>query len=63
MLCKSCGSKNQKAFDTETSVYRTEFAHANTPPVLIFPKLLICLDCGFIEGQLSESESTDLNKP
>jgi hypothetical protein len=56
MQCKTCGSNNQAEFGAEISVHFPVLKNLDQPPVLVFPKLLICLDCGFVEFTLSESE-------
>ena len=43
MSCKSCESESQKEFRTEIAIH---LADRNKPLVFIFPKLLVCLNCG-----------------
>jgi hypothetical protein len=43
MACKSCGSENQEEFRTEIAIHLPD---RNQPLVLIFPTLLVCLNCG-----------------
>ena len=56
MQCKSCGSHNQTEFNAEINVHFPGLKNVDKPAVLVFPKLLLCLDCGFTEFTLSESE-------
>jgi hypothetical protein len=56
MQCKSCGSHNQTEFNAEINVHFPGLKNVDRPAVLVFPKLLLCLDCGFTEFTLSESE-------
>ena len=43
MACKLCGSENQEQFRTVTAIHLPDL---NNPLVLIFPDLLVCLNCG-----------------
>jgi predicted nucleic-acid-binding Zn-ribbon protein len=56
MQCKSCGSHNQTEFNAEINVHFPGLKNVDKTAVLVFPKLLLCLDCGFTEFTLSESE-------
>jgi len=56
MPCKSCRSENQKTFDSEINVHFRGIDNLTKPTVWAFPKLIICLDCGFAECEIRESE-------
>jgi hypothetical protein len=56
MTCKSCSSENQRRFDSEVLVHFSGMKNLNTPPVFVFPKLLVCLDCGFAEFAVPQSQ-------
>jgi hypothetical protein len=56
MQCKVCGSRNQTEFNAEINVHFPGLKNVDKPAVLVFPKLLLCLDCGFTEFTLSETE-------
>jgi hypothetical protein len=56
MHCKTCGSDNQTEFDAEINIHFSGAKNLDTPAVLAFPKLLICLNCGFTECILRENE-------
>jgi len=56
MLCKSCGSDNQKPFNGEMAIHFTGLENLDKPVVWVFPKLLICMDCGTAEFALPEAD-------
>lgn len=56
MACKSCGSDSQSEFGAEINIHIPRLKAVDTPAVLVFPKLVVCLHCGFTEFTLLESE-------
>jgi hypothetical protein len=62
MSCTSCGSEHQKEFASEISVHLPGMQNVNEPTVIVFPKLLICMKCGFMESKMAESELRLLRK-
>ena len=56
MACKGCGSENQKVFGGEVAIHFPGLASLEEPIVWTFPKLLICLQCGFTEFTVPERE-------
>jgi hypothetical protein len=56
MKCKSCSSENQRRFNSEINVHLPGLKNLDRPPVFVFPKLLVCLDCGFAEFAIPEAE-------
>ncbi len=56
MTCKSCSSENQRKFSSEIIVHFAGLKNLDTPPVFVFPELLVCLDCGFTEFAIPEAE-------
>lgn len=62
MACNSCGSENQQQFPSEMVIHLPGLKNVNKPPVLAFPNLRICMDCGstklaipeFVVRQLGE---------
>jgi hypothetical protein len=49
MPCVSCGSRNKAEFPAEVNIHCPAVANpvGGQPGMLVFPKLLVCLDCGF----------------
>jgi hypothetical protein len=47
MSCLLCASANQGEFGTEILVHFPGLKNLDTPPVWVFPKLPVFLNCGF----------------
>jgi predicted nucleic-acid-binding Zn-ribbon protein len=62
MTCKSCGSENPVEFAAEMNLHFLRPKSAVKASVLLFPRLMICLNCGFSEFKVSESELHLLDK-
>jgi len=61
MPCKQCGSENLKRWNSELGVHKGGAGDRLTEPlVVLFPKLRICLTCGFAEFRLHPSELAQL---
>jgi hypothetical protein len=56
MSCASCTSCNQAEFTAEINIHVLGLKNLDKPSVLVFPKLLICLDCGFSRFTTPETE-------
>ena len=56
MACRSCESKNQTQFDSEINIHFPGLKNLDKSAVLIFRKLVVCLDCGFTQFTLPETE-------
>jgi hypothetical protein len=64
MACNSCGSVNQGKFRSEVDIHFPGLRNVKKSPVLVYPELLLCLDCGKAEftvpkDQLSLLAQTD----
>jgi hypothetical protein len=55
MQCKSCESQHQTEFDAEINIHLPGKTGMDKPAVLVYPKLLVCLDCGFTECKVTEA--------
>jgi hypothetical protein len=49
MACTLCASDNQAKFTAEMNIHSTGLRNLDKPSVWVFPELLICLDCGFLQ--------------
>ena len=56
MLCLTCHSANTLDYPSEINIHFPGMQGLNIPTVLVFPKLLVCLDCGFVEFEIPERE-------
>jgi hypothetical protein len=56
MRCKSCSSESQQEFRAEMIVHFPGLDGLDKPIVWVFPKLLACMNCGFTEFAIPETE-------
>ena len=63
MSCPSCGSANDAKFAAEIILHFHGFENVNKPGVWLFPKLLVCLDCGFSRFTVPKTELLSLAAP
>ena len=56
MSCPSCASGRQAEFVAEVNLHFRGLENLDKPGILVFPKVLICMDCGFSQFSTSESE-------
>ena len=56
MACRSCGSDRQTEFGAEINIHFPGWKGLDEPAVLVFPKLLVCLDCGLTQFTFPETE-------
>ena len=62
MACKSCKSDNQREFGAEINIHFPGREALDKPAVFVFPKLLLCLRCGFTEFTITEAELNRLGE-
>lgn len=62
LSCESCHSDNNVVdFRSELCLHMPkENGPENKPAVFVFPKLLVCLKCGRIQGNISVEELQEL---
>jgi len=56
MACKGCHSDKQSAFNGEIAIHFCGLEGLNKSIVWVFPKLVVCLHCGFAEFAVPERE-------
>jgi hypothetical protein len=61
-MCKSCESENQVTFNGEIAIHFPGLKGLDKPIVWVFPKLLVCLNCGVTEFVVPETELRGLRK-
>jgi predicted nucleic-acid-binding Zn-ribbon protein len=62
MTCKSCRSENLRKFTGEIAIHFRGLRNINKPHVWVFPELVVCLNCGFAEFAVPETELRLLTK-
>jgi hypothetical protein len=62
MLCKSCGSVNQKKFSAEMGIHFPGLKDIDKPTVWVFTEVVVCLDCCTAEFAVPEEELRQLAK-
>jgi hypothetical protein len=60
MSCLSCRSSNQAEFPAELLIDFGGLKNLDKPGVWVFPKLLVCLDCGFLQSTVPAPELASL---
>jgi hypothetical protein len=56
MTCKRCASDKQSVFNGEIAIHFCGLEGLDKPIVWVFPKLVVCLHCGFTEFTVPERE-------
>jgi len=56
LSCKECGSDKQAKFTAEIAVHFPGRSNLNKPHVLVFPQILVCLNCGIAGFIVPESQ-------
>jgi hypothetical protein len=56
MACRQCDSDNQCQFCGEMAIHYPGLKGLDKPCVMVFQKLLVCLNCGFTEFTLPEDD-------
>jgi hypothetical protein len=60
MPCQSCQSEYQSDFNGEIAIHVPGLKGLEKPVVFVFPKLLVCLSCGFSQFAIPEVELRQL---
>ena len=56
MRCVGCESERLREFASEIAIHFSGLENLRNPHVLVFPKVIVCLDCGFSEFSIVEPE-------
>jgi hypothetical protein len=56
MPCILCASNHQAEFAAEMNIHFPGLKNLDKPSVWTFPKLLVCLDCGYSRFTIPETE-------
>lgn len=56
MSCSSCGSENLGGFAAEIAIHFPGLKNLHKPIVWVFPRLMVCLDCGIAQFTVPEAE-------
>jgi len=56
MACKSCGSEKQAEFGAEMNIHFPGLKSGGKPGVWVFPKVVVCFDCGLALFTTPEAE-------
>ena len=56
MTCKRCGSDGQSVFNGEVAIHFPGPKGLDKPIVWAFPKLAVCLECGYTKFIVPERE-------
>ena len=62
LRCRSCGSANQRKFIGEMGIRSPGLKGLDKPIVWVFPKLIVCLNCGIAEFAVPKAELRDIAK-
>lgn len=60
MSCRRCASGNNVQLDAEVNIHSAGLIGLDKPAVLVFPMIVVCLACGFVEFNLAETELMQL---
>jgi hypothetical protein len=62
MSCLSCTSGNQAEFAAEINLHFPSLKNLDKPSVFVFPKVVVCLDCGCSLFAIPETELARLQE-
>ena len=60
LSCQSCGSANQKQFESEVGIHFPKLRDVKRQPVLLYPMIVVCLDCGRAEFAIPREDLNSL---
>ena len=56
MFCPSCRSNDAATFPAEMVIHFAGRKHLDNPGVFVFPTLVVCLNCGFLQSTVPAAE-------
>jgi len=56
MSCRSCQLQSEIELTAEMNIHFSGAANVDKPSVWAFPRLIVCLNCGFVEFVLEREE-------
>jgi hypothetical protein len=62
MTCRACGSKRLATFNGEIALHFPGLKGLNEPIVWLFPRVLVCFDCGVAQFPVEDPELSILQK-
>ena len=62
MACKSCQSLFQRNYSAEMGIHFPGLQGLDKPVVWVFPKLVVCFNCGSTEFEIPETELRQLRE-
>ena len=60
MCCRSCASERVAEFSTEMVIHLSGMKNLGMPGVMVFPKVLVCMDCGSSEFTVPKPDLASL---
>jgi hypothetical protein len=60
MSCAVCRSSNQAEFPAEVHIHFPRLSDVGKPGFFVFPRILVCLDCGASSFVMPDSELAEL---
>jgi hypothetical protein len=60
MLCPSCHSRKIREYNAEINVHFPGMNGLTIPTVWVFPRVLVCLDCGQAQFTIPDAERKTL---
>ena len=60
MPCPFCASGKQREFPAEVHIHLPDLRNLHNPGFFVFPRLLVCLDCGYSSFVTPPSELAEL---
>lgn len=62
MPCRSCQSLNVARLDSEVNIHIPGLNNLAEPTVFVFPRLMVCLACGFTECKIDAAPLSQLRE-